>query len=101
MKKIAIIACFLGGIFSSQAQKLNEVKWNVLNTIVNTSVELGYEHFIDTDQSVGVDLMINDRFSYYGENSKEGKYKKFNTNSVAVNYNFYFGYYHQKKPQFL
>ena len=91
MKKIVMLACFLGGFFSSQAQKLNEVKWNVLNTIVNTSVELGYEHFIDTDQSVGVDLMINDRFSYYGENSKEGKYKKFNTNSVAVNYNFYFG----------
>lgn len=91
MKKIAVIACILGSVFSSQAQKLNEVKWNVLNTIVNTSVELGYEHFIDTDQSVGVDLFINDRFSYFGQNKKEGKYKQFNTNSVAVNYNFYFG----------
>lgn len=91
MKKLAVLACFLGGIFSSQAQALNEVKWNVLNTIVNTSVELGYEHFIDKDQSIGVDLFINDRFSYFGENKKEGKYKKFNTNSIAVNYNFYFG----------
>lgn len=91
MKKIAVFAFFLGGIISSQAQKLNEVKWNVFNTIVNTSVELGYEHFVDTDQSIGVDLFINDRFSYYGENNKAGKYKKFHTNSVAVNYNFYFG----------
>lgn len=86
-----MLACFLGGIFSSQAQALNEVKWNVFNTIVNTSVELGYEHFIDKDQSIGVDLFINDRFSYAGENKNEGKYKKFNTNSIAVNYNFYFG----------
>ena len=71
-----MLACFLGGIFSSQAQALNEVKWNVFNTIVNTSVELGYEHFIDKDQSIGVDLFINDRFSYAGENKNEGKYKK-------------------------
>jgi len=91
MKKIAVLACFLGGIFSSQAQALNEVKWNVLNTIAITSVELGYEHFIDKDQSIGVDILINDRFSYARETKKEGKYKEFSTNSVAVNYNFYFG----------
>ena len=52
MKKIAIIACLLGGLFTSQAQKLNEVKWNVFNTIAITSVELGYEFYIDKDQSV-------------------------------------------------
>lgn len=91
MKRIAILTCLLGGTFASQAQALNEVKWNVLNTIVNTSIEVGYEHFIDTDQSIGVDLLLNDRFSYYGQNKKEGKFKEFNTNSVAVNYNFYFG----------
>ena len=91
MKKIALIACLLGGIFSSQAQNLNEVKWNVFNTIAITSVELGYEFYIDKDQSVGADLIINDRFSYHSVSNKEGKYKKFNANSVAVNYNFYFG----------
>lgn len=91
MRKIAVLACFLGGVFSSNAQALNEVKWNVLNTIVNTSIEVGYEHFIDTDQSIGVDLLLNDRFSYSGENKKDGKFKQFNTNSIGVNYNFYFG----------
>nr|WP_297308316.1 DUF3575 domain-containing protein [uncultured Flavobacterium sp.] len=91
MKKIAVIACLLGGIFTSQAQKLNEVKWNVFNTIVITSVELGYEHFVDTDQSVGAQIILNDRFSYATQNSKEGKYKKFKTSSIAANYNFYFG----------
>lgn len=91
MKKWMTVAAVFAATWVSQAQALNEVKLNIFNTIVNRSVEVGYEHFIDTDQSVGADIMINDRFSYYGESSKQGKYKKFNTNSVAVNYSFYFG----------
>lgn len=79
----------LGSTFSAKAQAVNEVKINILNTIVMASVELGYEHFIDRDQSVGVDLMLNDRFFMLSESKKKGK--KFKTNSVAVNYNFYFG----------
>lgn len=91
MKKLAILSGVIFASFQANAQALNEVEWNVFNTIVQQSVEIGYEHFIDKDQSVGVDLNINDRFSYYGENKKEGKYKKFNTNSIALNYSFYFG----------
>jgi len=91
MKKIAIIASILFSSLHSNAQALNEVEWNVFNTIIQQSVEIGYEHFIDRDQSVGVDLLLNDRFSYFGENKKEQKYKKFKTNSIALNYSFYFG----------
>ncbi|SEH88007.1 outer membrane autotransporter barrel domain-containing protein [Paenimyroides aquimaris] len=91
MKKIAVAICALVGTANVQAQALNEVELNIFNTIVNQSVEIGYEHFIDQDQSVGVDLMINDRFSYFGQNKKEGKFKQFNTNAIAVNYSFYFG----------
>src|SRR5690606_14257054 len=91
MKKIAVAICALVGTANVQAQALNEVELNIFNTIVNQSVEIGYEHFIDQDQSVGVDLTINDRVSYFGQNKKEGKFKQFNTNAIAVNYSFYFG----------
>jgi hypothetical protein len=91
MKKIVMAICALVGAANVQAQALNEVELNIFNTIVNQSIEIGYEHFIDQDQSVGFDLMINDRFSYFGENKKEGKFKQFNTNAIAVNYSFYFG----------
>lgn len=91
MKKVALAICALGSTLGVQAQALNEVELNIFNTIVNQSVEIGYENFIDKDQSIGVDLLINDRFSYYGQNKKEGKFKQFNTNAIAVNYSFYFG----------
>lgn len=89
MRKLFIVVMCFGGILSARAQAVNEVKVNILNAIAMASVEVGYEHFIDRDQSVGVDLMLNDRFSYYPESKSKGK--KFKTNSVAVNYNFYFG----------
>ena len=91
MKKVAIAICALIGTANVQAQALNEVELNIFNTIVNQSVEIGYGHFIDQDQSVGVDLLINDSFSYFGQNKKAGKFKQFNTNAIAVNYSFYFG----------
>ena len=91
MKRLLLTVCALVGTANAQAQALNEVELNIFNTIVNQSVEIGYEHFIDKDQSVGVDLLINDRFSYYGQNKKERKFKQFNTNAIAVNYSFYFG----------
>ncbi len=91
MKKVALAICVLGSTLGVQAQALNEVELNIFNTIVNQSIEVGYEHFIDKDQSVGVDLLINDRFSYYGQNKKADKFKQFNTNAIAVNYSFYFG----------
>ena len=91
MKRLIIAVFALGGTLGAKAQALNEVELNIFNTIVNQSVEIGYEHFIDRDQSIGVDLLINDRFSYYSQSKKDNKFKQFNTNSVAVNYSFYFG----------
>ncbi len=90
MKKLIVSVFLIGGILGAKAQAVNEVKINILNTILIASAELGYEHFIDHNQSIGVDLNINDRFSYshLGQSSRHGK---FNTNSIALNYKYYFG----------
>src|SRR5690554_6199737 len=77
MKKLAIAICALTATANVQAQALNEVELNIFNTIVN--------------QSIGIGLLINDRFSYFGQNKKTEKFKQFNTNAIAVNYSFYFG----------
>ena len=63
-----------------------EVRLNFLNTIIIGSVELGYEHFLASDQSLGVELHINDRFSY---RSASGG-KDFDATSILLSYNFYF-----------
>ncbi|MTG97933.1 MULTISPECIES: DUF3575 domain-containing protein [Myroides] len=89
MKKLFLGLMFLACTFGAKAQALNEVKINVLNTLVLASVELGYEHFIDHNQSIGANFNINDRFSYHAE--KNSKNQKFKTNSLMVNYNYYFG----------
>jgi len=65
----------------------NEVNWNIFNTIGFASVELGYEYFLEADQSVGAKLLINDRPNFRSEKGS----KKFKTNSVRVNYTYYFG----------
>src|SRR5690554_3954160 len=70
MKKLAIAICALTATANVQAQALNEVELNIFNTIVNQSIEIGYEHFIDRDQSVGIDLLINDRFSFGGKDDE-------------------------------
>ena len=36
----------------------NEVKLNIFNTIINGSLELGYEHFLDQNQSQGCNLAV-------------------------------------------
>ncbi|MHC5310678.1 DUF3575 domain-containing protein [Myroides sp. LJL116] len=89
MKRIILGLLLVGCSFSGFSQALNEVKVNVLNVIVLGSVELGYEHFIDHNQSIGADLIINDRFSYHSE--RDSKDQKFKTSSLAFNYNYYFG----------
>ncbi|MEC4113215.1 DUF3575 domain-containing protein [Myroides pelagicus] len=89
MKRVLLGLLFLAGSFGAKAQAVNEVKVNVLNTLVLASVELGYEHFIDHNQSIGANFNINDRFSYHAE--KKSRNQKFKTNSLAVNYNYYFG----------
>lgn len=86
-KHIFLFSLLLCSLFV-KAQTKNEVKVNILNTIVLASVELGYEHFIDKDQSIGVEFLINDRFSYTTE--KKNGAKEFKTNSILASYNFYF-----------
>ncbi|RTY95833.1 DUF3575 domain-containing protein [Flavobacterium sp. GT3R68] len=65
----------------------NEVKWNITNTIVFGSVEVGYEYFLDGNQSLGVELLINDVYNF----SIGREYKDFETNSVQFTYNYYTG----------
>lgn len=86
MKKILLGLLVSGGVFSVKAQYKSEVKFNIANVIAIASVEVGYEYFIDDNQSVGAEIHINDRFSYLEETDS----KKFNTNSFLVNYNYYF-----------
>lgn len=74
---------------SLNAQEIprNEVNYNILNTIIFASVEVGYEFFIDYDQSIGAKLLINDRRNF--KNESHGQ--KYNTNSIQLNYSYYFG----------
>ncbi len=83
---LTLLVFALGAAQETSSNKVNEVKVNFLNTIVISSFEVGYERFFGNDQSVGLDLFINDRFSYAPETNG----RKFNTSSVAINYNFYF-----------
>ncbi len=87
MKKILLAIIAFISFFTAQAQTQNEVKVNILNTIVIGSVEVGYERYIANDQSIGIDILINDRFSYLAERPARGKV--FKTNSVMLTYNFY------------
>jgi hypothetical protein len=78
MKKSSLILCCFCFILMSSgafAQSLEdpkgEIRLNFLNTIVLGSVELGYETFLKPDQSLGVELHLNDRFSYSSQ--QDGK----------------------------
>ncbi|MDT0294492.1 autotransporter outer membrane beta-barrel domain-containing protein [Mesonia ostreae] len=91
MKKLYALAfLFLIGI-SVKAQEesfpQNEVKLNIANTIAIASVEVGYERFIGFNQSVDAEFLINDRINYHSEKGS----RKFNTNSIKIGYNYYFG----------
>lgn len=87
MKRSLLALGLLLGCLHGQAQTQNEIKVNILNTIILGSVEFGYERYIANDQSVAIDIFINDRFSYSEEKPRRGK--EFNTNSVMLSYNFY------------
>jgi len=91
MKNLCAVAfLFLIGI-NMKAQESdfpkNEVKLNIANTIAIASVEVGYERFIGFNQSVDVEFLINDRINYHSEKGS----RKFNTNSIKLGYNYYFG----------
>lgn len=77
MKKTILGLLVFAGAFSAHAQYKSEVKFNIANVIAIESVEIGYEYFLDDNQSIGAELHINDRFSY----NTEKKGKKFDTNS--------------------
>lgn len=84
---VILLSLFVSNAQESSSSRVNEVKVNFLNIISIASVEVGYERFFGDDQSVGLDLMINDRFSFLAEGN-DGK--EFKTSSVALSYNFYF-----------
>ena len=91
MKKLLLVfigfALLSAPVFSQSLQDpKGEVRLNFLNTIFLGSVELGYEQFISPDQSIGVELHLNDRFSY--SSAKDGR--NFSATSALVSYNFYF-----------
>ncbi|MFN4197858.1 MAG: autotransporter outer membrane beta-barrel domain-containing protein [Flavobacterium sp.] len=65
----------------------NEVKANFLNILIQASVELGYERFVDFNQSIEAELLFNDRVNYHSEKGA----RKFDTNSLKIGYVYYFG----------
>lgn len=86
MKKMILSIAIALVSFGAFAQTYkNEVKLNILNVIVRPSVELGYEYYLDDNQSVDAELMFLDRFSYW---PKKGG--KFSATSFKVGYNYYF-----------
>ncbi|MGO1728453.1 MAG: autotransporter domain-containing protein [Flavobacteriaceae bacterium] len=93
MKKIILILSlvFLGGKSVAQNTEFpkNEIKFNIANTIILASAEVGYERFIDRNQSLEVVALINDRINYHSESGS----RNFKTNSFKVGYNYYFDNY--------
>jgi secreted protein len=86
MKKMILSIAIALVSFSAFAQTYkNEVKLNILNVIVRPSIELGYEYYLDDNQSVDAELMLLDKFSYWPKRSN-----KFSATSFKVGYNYYF-----------
>ena len=66
MKKMFLsIAMALVSLGAFAQTYKNEVKLNILNVIIRPSIELGYEYYLDDNQSVDAELMFLDRFSYW------------------------------------
>ncbi len=90
MKKL-LFMCFTllicKSVFSQSAEKQNEIKLNIANTIAIASVEFGYERFLDYHQSIEGIVLINDRMNYHSEKGS----RDFNTTSFKLGYNYYFG----------
>jgi len=89
-KSLFTLVCITLFAFGSSAQSLEdpkgEIRLNFLNTIILGSVEIGYESFFKPDQSLGLELHLNDRFSYRTQNDS----RDFSTTSILASYNFYF-----------
>ena len=91
MKKLiqGFLICFCTQVGIAQVGKYpkNEVKINLLNVMILTSIEIGYERFLDSNQSIEAEFFFNDRLNYKKENDS----KEFNTTSVKLGYVYYFG----------
>ncbi|WP_154856660.1 DUF3575 domain-containing protein [Cyclobacterium xiamenense] len=83
--------CLVGAVHAQPTPprqwNANEGKLNIANTIAIGSVELGYERFLDQNQSLGLELLLMDRFSYVSES---GSGEEFNLTSMALSYTYYF-----------
>ncbi|MEX2350698.1 MAG: DUF3575 domain-containing protein [Flavobacteriaceae bacterium] len=88
MKNILPLLCLLVfKISSAQEYPNNEIKFNIANVIAIASVEIGYEHLFDYNQSIDFEILINDRINFHSEQGS----RQFNTNSAKLGYNYYFG----------
>jgi secreted protein len=86
MKKMFLsIAMALVSLGAFAQTYKNEVKLNILNVIARPSIELGYEYYLDDNQSVDGELVILDKFSYWPKGDG-----KFSATSIKVGYNYYF-----------
>lgn len=86
MKKITTVLVLLLAMATQANAQLrqNEARLNILNVLAIASAEVGYERYIDDNQSLSIDLLLNDRFSYSTK-------KKFSATSLALGYNYYIG----------
>ncbi|ERI64388.1 hypothetical protein HMPREF1551_00410 [Capnocytophaga sp. oral taxon 863 str. F0517] len=86
MKKMFLsIAMALVSLGAFAQTYKNEIKLNILNVIARPSIELGYEYYLDDNQSVDGELVILDKFSYWPKGDG-----KFSATSIKVGYNYYF-----------
>lgn len=88
MRKVILTLCFFSLLskgFSQDDFAHSEVKFNIANTIAIATVEVGYEYFIDYNQSIDVQVHFNDRINYHTEKGS----REFNTMSFQLGYNFY------------
>lgn len=88
MKKIFVAVLMFASLkaFSQTDYPKHQVNLNILNAIAIASVEVGYEHFVDFNQSIEAEMFFNDRFSYFSEKSD----KKYSATSFKLGYNYYF-----------
>ncbi|PKP25493.1 MAG: DUF3575 domain-containing protein [Bacteroidetes bacterium HGW-Bacteroidetes-2] len=85
---LSILTSFLLYVsVSAQDFPNNEIKFNIANTIIFASIEVGYEYLFDYNQSIDAEVLINDRINFHSEEGSQ----QFNTTSAKLGYNFYFG----------
>jgi hypothetical protein len=94
MKQLHFILLAICFSFTAKAQELdknpipaNEVKINIMNTILLGSLEFGFEHFLDQNQSIGAEIHVFDRFAYVSD-QPDGR--SFGATSYLLGFNYYF-----------